>query len=172
MPHVTNRREFITVAILTISTAVPCRPAELLHLERTIPLEGVKGRIDHLAVDSKNQRLFVAALGNNTLEVLDLKTGQRLKSITGLAEPQGVAYVPSGNRLYVAGGKDGTVRIYDAATWQNIRTVDYGDDADNVRHDAGSNLILTGYGSGALGLMDLDGKRLGDSLKGMDRASS
>jgi DNA-binding beta-propeller fold protein YncE len=151
-----------TFSLLVLVAAPLCRPAEPVRLERTISLAGVKGRIDHLAVDVKNHRLFVAALGNNTLEVIDLKAGQRVKSIAGLGEPQGVAYVPSVNRVYVASGEDGTVRIYDGATWQIIRTVNYGDDADNVRYDVAANAIITGYGSGALGVMDLEGTKLGE----------
>src|SRR5437762_811158 len=65
-----------------------------LKMVQTIPLPGVEGRIDHLSVDLKGQRLFVAALGNNTLEVVDLAQGKRIRSITGLREPQGVVYVP------------------------------------------------------------------------------
>ena len=127
--------------IFVLTTAPHCHSAEPLHLERTISLEGVKGRIDHLAVDVKNQRLFVAALGNNTLEVIDLKAGQRVKSIAGLGEPQGVAYVPSVSRVYVACGKDGSVHIYNAANWQSIRVINYGDDADNLRYDTAANDI-------------------------------
>ncbi len=56
-------------------------------------MPGVEGRIDHLNADVKGQRLFVAALGNNTLEVLDLAQGKRIRSVIGLREPQGVAYV-------------------------------------------------------------------------------
>jgi DNA-binding beta-propeller fold protein YncE len=168
-PDPTQRRKLLrrvsipaVLMILALTTAPRCHSAEPLRLERTISLEGVKGRIDHLAVDVKNQRLFVAALGNNTLEVIDLKAGQRVKSIAGLGEPQGVAYVPSVNRVYVASGKDGSVHIYNAANWQTIRVVNYGDDADNLRYDPVANAIFTGYGAGALGVMDLNGNRLGD----------
>src|SRR5512132_3360050 len=87
--------------------------AQPLTLEKTIPLPGVQGRIDHLSIDLAGQRLFVAALGNDTVEVVDLKQGKAGHRITGLAEPQGVLYVPSANRLYVANGKDGSLRIYD-----------------------------------------------------------
>src|SRR5215831_9713207 len=53
-----------------------------LRLVQTIPLPHVEGRIDHMAVDVQGQRLFVAALGNNTLEIIDLKAGTRLHTIT------------------------------------------------------------------------------------------
>src|SRR5712692_1652962 len=70
-----------------------------LRLVQTVLLSNVEGRIDHFGVDVQGQRLFVAALGNNTVEVLDLRAGRRMQSISGLREPQGVLYVPEFNRL-------------------------------------------------------------------------
>jgi DNA-binding beta-propeller fold protein YncE len=91
-------------------------PPGSLRLEREIPLPGVEGRIDHLAADIKGQRVFVAALGNGTLEIIDLTQGLRTAQIKGLKEPQGVAYVPSNGMVYVASGGDGTVRSFDSKT--------------------------------------------------------
>jgi len=71
-------------------------------LDRTIPLPAVSGRIDHFGIDAEGGRLFVAALGNNTVEVVDLKAGKVVHSISGLAEPQGIFFVPDLNRLFVA----------------------------------------------------------------------
>src|SRR6266550_7060320 len=76
-------------------------------LKQTIPLPGVEGRIDHLALDAASDRLFVCALGNNTVEVLDLRKGERIHSITGLGAPQGIAYVPEFDRLFIANDKGG-----------------------------------------------------------------
>ncbi|MBZ5582848.1 MAG: hypothetical protein LAQ30_11735 [Acidobacteriia bacterium] len=134
-----------------------------LRLEKTIPLPGVQGRIDHLAVDLEGKRLFVAALGNNTLEVLGVETGRRLASIAGLREPQGVAYPPGIKKIYVANGADGRLRVYDGATLQPAGEVVFGGDADNVRYDAARRVLWVGYGSGALGALDAaSGKRAGD----------
>jgi YVTN family beta-propeller protein len=131
---------------------------ELLKLETTIPMADVEGRIDHLSIDLKGQRLFVAALGNNSVEVIDLKQNKRVHTIQGLAEPQGVAYVPSTNRLFVANGKDASVRSFDAASWKMLKSVSYGDDADNLRYDPTSGHIWVGYGGGALGEFDQEGR--------------
>ena len=125
-----------------------------LKLERTIPLPGVEGRIDHFSVDVAGARLFVAALGNNTVEVVDLKQGKVVRSLTGFAEPQGVVFLPEINRLYVAGGGDGTLRILDGATYATIKTVSVGDDADNLRSAPSGKQVYVGYGSGALGVLD------------------
>jgi Uncharacterized conserved protein len=135
---------------------------ELLKLETTIPMADVQGRIDHLSIDLKGQRLFVAALGNNSLEVIDLKENMRVHTINGLAEPQGVAYSSSTNRIFVANGKDGAVRAFDAASWKLLNSTSYGDDADNLRLDPSSGHIWVGYGSGALGEFDQEGTKLVD----------
>jgi DNA-binding beta-propeller fold protein YncE len=138
------------------------RAAEPLVPEKTIPLAGVEGRIDHMAADVNSGRLFVAALGNKTLEVLDWNSGKRIKSIAGLDEPQGIVYRPDTNRLYVATGGDGSVRIYDGTSFTLLQTLKLGDDADNLRFDAAARLVWAGYGSGALTSIDGDGKRVGD----------
>jgi YVTN family beta-propeller protein len=132
-----------------------------LRLEKTIALPEVQGRIDHLSVDEKGQRLFVSALGNNTVEVIDIKAGKRVKTISGLQEPQGVLYVLSA-RLYVANAKDGSVRIFDGSSYAPLKTLDYDDDADNLRYDSGHKRIYVGYGSGALGEIDDQGNKAGE----------
>ena len=125
-----------------------------LRLVQTIPLQGVAGRIDHLSVDLKGQRLFVAALGNNSVEVIDLAQGKRIHSITGLAEPQGLVYIAGRDQLIVANGGDGSVRAFDGKTYAPLGAVSLGGDADNVRFDPSSGRIVVGYGDGALGFLD------------------
>src|SRR6266540_3085827 len=149
--------------ILVASAALAWgQAAQPLRLEKTIDMPDVQGRIDHLSVDVKGERLFVAALGNNTLEVIDLKAGKRVKTIGQLQEPQGVLYVPAMDRLYVANGKDGSVRIFDGSSYAPLKTLDYGDDADNLRYDSARKRTYVGYGSGALGEIDSQGKKVSD----------
>jgi DNA-binding beta-propeller fold protein YncE len=133
-----------------------------LKLEKTIPLPEVQGRIDHMSIDTKGQRLFVSALGNNTVEVIDLKESRRTRSIAGLQEPQGVLYVARNDRLYVASSKDGTVKVFDGTSLQLLKTIEYGDDADNLRYDSAQQHVYVGYGGGALGEIDANGKKLAE----------
>ena len=136
-----------------------------LKLSQTIPLPGVEGRIDHMSVDVKGQRLFVAALGNNTVEVVDLAQGKRSRSITGLKEPQGIVYIPALDQVVVANGADGTVRTLDARSFTTISSLDLGDDADNVRYDSTLGRLVVGYGDGALGIIDLKTHKVISSIK-------
>jgi DNA-binding beta-propeller fold protein YncE len=135
---------------------------EPLRLQKTIPLPDVQGRIDHMSLDVQNQRLFMAALGNNTVEVIDIKQGKRIRSIPGLREPQGVLYLADTNRLYVSNGADGTLRIFDGSSYEPIKSVKLGDDVDNVRFDAARKHVYVGYGSGALAIMNEHGAKVGE----------
>ena len=91
-----------------------------MQLKQTIPLPGVEGRIDHFAFDTVGERLFLCALGNNTAEVLDLRRGERIHSITGLGAPQGIAYIPELDRLVIANDKGGIFKIYDGKSFQAV----------------------------------------------------
>jgi YVTN family beta-propeller protein len=117
-------------------------------------LPGVQRRIDHFAVDPAGQRLFVAALGNHTLEVLDVAAGKRITSIPGLNEPQGVVYLPSLHRIVVATRAGGTVTAFDDTSYQPVTTIPNMPDADNLRFDAAAGQIYVGHGDGALGVID------------------
>jgi YVTN family beta-propeller protein len=137
------------------------RSAAPLKLEKTIPLTGVTGRIDHMTIDLQGQRLFVAALGNNSVEVLDVKSGKVINSIKGLKGPQGILYVPEAKRLFVANRDDGSTRAYDGGTLKLLFTIGNPSDADNLRYDLTSKTLLLGHGAGALSFYNLDGKLLG-----------
>ena len=153
----------ILIVIAAFTALAWGQPAQPLRLEKIIEMPDVQGRIDHMSIDVKGERLFVAALGNNTLEVIDLKTGKRTKTIGQLKEPQGIRYVAETDRLYVANGKDGSVQIFDASSYSPLKTVDYGDDADNLRYDPGRKRIYVGYGGGALADIDSEGNKVGET---------
>jgi DNA-binding beta-propeller fold protein YncE len=137
--------------------------SDLLTEVHTIPLDGVKGRIDHLGLDAKGKRLFVSALGNDSVEVVDLAAGKVTDQIRNLRAPQGIGFAPESNRLAVANDQDGTCRLYDGTSLQHTATVDLKDDADNVRYDAVSRHFWVGYGEGGLTAIDAtSGKQVAD----------
>jgi DNA-binding beta-propeller fold protein YncE len=125
-----------------------------LHLEAKIPLADIRGRIDHMAVDLARHRLFVAALGSDSLAVVDLEA-QRLDRIIGLpGEPQGVGYDPVTDRLYVANARDGSVSLLKGSGLSPNGRIELGSDADNIRVDSKAGRIFIGYGDGALAIVD------------------
>jgi len=161
------------VTILGWSGSPGAQDSPVLSLKSHIALPGVKGRIDHFSVDVKGQRLFMAGVGNHTLEVIDLQSGKRVRTIPDLAEPQGVYFDAATNRLYVACGLDGVTNIYDGTTFQLVGKVKFPDDADNIRYDARSKSVIVGYagakelrkreeGTGGLGFIDASGKKTRD----------
>src|SRR3954467_4346481 len=135
-------------------TGRAAEPAAPLVLERTIALKDVKGRIDHLAVDLGRKRLFVAELGNGTVDVIDLASAGVIRRIEGLKEPQGLAYAPAADVLAVASAGDGSVRLYHGENLSPAGSIDLGDDADNIRLDARTGNLVVGYGRGGLAVID------------------
>ncbi len=137
----------------------------LLQLNKTIPLAEVKGRIDHLDVNLKDKIVYMAALGNNSLEVVDISTGKLIHSIKGLDEPQGVGYIPQKNEIVVANGGSGDCYFYDAGNFNKVATLHLGSDADDVRYDSAEKKIYIGYGKGGIAVIDADSHQLIGDVK-------
>src|SRR5436309_10939028 len=132
---------------LTLSQDQPGAPEKgPLLLVQEIPRTNVGGRIENFNFDAKRKRVIGAALGNNTVEVVDTFSGRDAHSITGAAAPQGLAYVSELNKLFVANGTDGKLRIYDGDSFKLLNTVDIGEDADNVRYDPAEKRVYVAYG--------------------------
>src|SRR5258708_28788434 len=149
-----GKRKLILVPFLSLVLPAGLQAADGLEPAASIDLPSVKGRIDHFGVDLKQQRLFVAALGNDTLEVVDVKSSRRQRSLDGFGEPQGVVYLPEFNRIYVANGSANRVDILDGTSLARVRSVEGLDDADNIRYDSGARTVYVGYGKGALRALD------------------
>ena len=171
-------KKWVAVLFLSSAFALPCtvigqQQSPVLALKTRIHLANVMGRMDHLGVDIKGQRLFSATFYNHTVEVIDLKVGRQVHTIADLAEPQAAFYDASTNRLFVSSSMDGTVKIFDGATFQLLATAKTSTDADNLRYDARSNRVVVGYGGekflrgapvrgqgdGALAFLDSSGQK-------------
>jgi hypothetical protein len=152
----------VVIAGLLLGAVLYAQPPNALKLSGKIELPNVDGRIDHFSADVKGHRLFMSALGNHTVEILDIQNGKRLHTIPDLEEPQGLLYDPAPNHLFAACAKDGTTKVFDATTFQLLATVRFSGNADNIRYDARNQRIVVGYDVGALGLLDANGRRLGD----------
>lgn len=163
------------VALLLPAAAMAQAPSALV-LKSRIELADAKGRMDHLGVDMKGQRLFAADFDNHTLEVIDLKAGHLVHTISDLDNPQSAFYDPATNRLFVPSEGDGAVKIFDGTSFELLKTVKLSSDADNIRYDVRHKHVLVGYGGekflfgkvvrgqgdGALAILDDSGNKLGD----------
>jgi DNA-binding beta-propeller fold protein YncE len=147
-----------SVLILSFSSPLMMSRADAesapLVLEKTILLPDVGGRIDHMTIDRKRQRLIVAALGNDTVEIIDLAAGKPLQSIRGLAEPQGVAFVDRTDVVFTANARDGSVRAFSGTDFSALYRIDLRRDADNIHIDPRNGSVVVGYGSGSLAIID------------------
>ncbi|WP_176590813.1 YncE family protein [Sphingobium sp. EM0848] len=152
-----NRGLLLSIALMAVCACGPsksARPASsALSLEGTIPLPDTKGRIDHLAYDPARRLLFVAELGNDSVDVVDLASGKRITRITGLHHPQGLAWLERSRELAVA-TDDGMVHFYKGDRFELATTLKVGDDADNLRADQRTGNVIVGYGGGALAIVD------------------
>jgi DNA-binding beta-propeller fold protein YncE len=129
--------------ILAAPAALAAEPATL-ELVQTIPLKGVEGRLDHLAIDAKGKRLFVANLSNNSLDVVDLDAGKLVKQVPKQKKIQGIAYVPDLDRIFVGNGDDGVCNVFDGRTYELVKSLEFAG-ADNVRFDPRTNQVYVGH---------------------------
>ena len=143
---------FLTCSCVFHGAAVAGTGPTLQETQR-IELPGVQGRIDHMAVDLPTRRLFVAALGNNTVEIIDLQTKRLIKSLTGLQEPQGLLLVPEVKQLIVTNGESASARVYDSVRFEPLKDIRLREDNDNIRYDPDSKLGYIGCGIGAEGAL-------------------
>src|SRR6266704_618992 len=145
--------------------SAPAQAARPLVLTEAISLEGVKGRFDHFG--SAANRLFVSALGNNTVEVIDISARTVVHTITGIPNPQDVVFSPETNKLF-AGSSRGKLYIYDGTSFDLLKEIDFHSDVDNLRYDAANKRVYVGYGedeTGAIGAVDATNERLDEEYK-------
>ncbi len=143
---------------------------QVLQLVQTISLPGVKGRLDHMEVDVQGQRLFVAGLENGTFEVVDLKSGKWVRSLPGFKKPQGALFIPEFNKLFLASGDDGMVRVFRGDTLLALDSIQLELGPNRVVYDSNSKLVYVGYGGkdagksyGEVGVIDArSDKHVGD----------
>ncbi len=149
---------FLIISFSLVTRQAQSQPAAdvdvPLVLEKTIPLADVSGRIDHMALDVRRKRLIVAELGNNSVDVLDIGAGKAEFRLTGLNEPQGVAYIASKDTILVSNGGSGDARVFKAEDGSPVASIMLGDDADNVRLAPETDAVFIGYGSGGLAALD------------------
>jgi hypothetical protein len=121
-------------------------PAPGLKLRQTITLDGVKGKFDHFAMDEEGNRLFAAAPGNQSVEVIDLAAGKVVDSLKGFVKPHGLAWIASTRTLFVSDGGKGELAIYSGSPLKRVKTVSLSEDADDMVYDQATGLLYVGHG--------------------------
>lgn len=162
----------ITAAMWIVPTFPATAQSAPLRLVQTIPLANVHGRIDHMDVDLKGHRLFVAGLENGSVEVVDIQAGKFVRSIPGFKKPQGIAFVPSLNKIFVASGDDGKVRVFHSETLDLLHTIDLELGPNRILYDHQKSVLYAGYGGkdagkdyGEVGIIDAKDDKLIGNIK-------
>jgi DNA-binding beta-propeller fold protein YncE len=150
-PH---RAAVTLLATLLLAGPAPAADPSALELVGTITLKGKAGKLDHLALDAKRDRLFLANTVNGTLDVVDLKAGKLLRQVLGQTGVQGVAYAADIDRVFVGLGSGGLCNVFDGADYRPLKTVKFADDADNVRYDPAGHQVFVAHAEKALGVID------------------
>ena len=149
-----NKLAIILILPLALVGCAPSDTVESLSLQNTINLPNVHERIDHMDFDSKTNRLFVGALENDSLEIIDAKQGKIIKSIKNLGGPQGVVYVEQYSTIYVSCRNNGDLVAIDSNTYLPRNKISFSDEADNLHYLKSSDELLLGYGNGGLAIVD------------------
>jgi len=142
--HTTGVVLLLSLGSISAHTQVTSLPV----LQKTIALPDGTGKFDHFAFDMNANRLFIAATGNHSIEVLDLNSGKVNEMLTGLGKPHGLAWISESGRLYAADGSQGDLKIYEGTPLQLVKSVKLSEDADDMVYDAKSKLLYVGHGGG------------------------
>jgi DNA-binding beta-propeller fold protein YncE len=145
---------YLATAVLAASVVAAEADPPSLEKVQTITLKGPAGGLDHLAVDAKRGRLFVANTVNGSLDIVDLKAGKLIKQVPGQGKIRGVAYSPEVDRVFVGNGEGGMCNTFDGGTYELLKSVPLGIDADNVRFDPRRQTIYVVHADTDLAVID------------------
>lgn len=160
------RSAIFSMAILTcISPCVAQQDTSYILLENTIVLQNISGRLGHMAYSSKQGAIYLAALSNNTLEVIDLQGKKTIKSIKSLRQPIDVEYLPDLNVVLVACLGDGLCRAFNAGTYKEETSFRFDQNVSLVRYNPSLQTIYIGYGEGAIALVDANVLKYKSTIK-------
>jgi DNA-binding beta-propeller fold protein YncE len=149
------RKSWLATCLISFTTLAGNTKAQEklpLKLVTTTPLPGYTGDLDHFGLDLKGGRLFLASEDHKTVEVFDLRTGERLHSIEGFGQPLTMAYVPDSDRLVVTDGDNtDAVQLVDAKAYKIIKTLRLGKGVDHSVFNLVNKYfyVENGGGSGA-----------------------
>jgi DNA-binding beta-propeller fold protein YncE len=144
----------MALAVLTTGVVVSAADPPPLERVQTIDLKGPVGGLDHLSVDARRGRLFLANTVNGSLDVVDLKAGKLLRQVPGQGRIRGIAYSPEADRVFVGNGTGGVCNTFDGENYELIKSVPLGVDADNVRYNPRTRRIYVVHADTELAVID------------------
>jgi DNA-binding beta-propeller fold protein YncE len=134
----------VLLCSLGLALVASAQSSTPLTLSKTIVLKSVTGKFDHFAFDPATDRLFVAATGNHSVEIVNIRDGEVTERITGLGKPHGLAWIDG--KLFVADGTLAALKIYSGSPLKLIVSLPLSDDADDMVYDPSTKLLYVGHG--------------------------
>lgn len=141
-----NAWKVVTLLLSLNAPMLSAQAAPGMVLQRTITLPAVKGKFDHFALDAAGKRLFAAAAGNKSVEVIDLTSGAVVDSLEGFGKPHGLAWIASTGTLFVSDGAKAELAIYTGSPLKRVKTIPLSEDADDMVYDQATGLLYVGHG--------------------------
>jgi DNA-binding beta-propeller fold protein YncE len=138
--------------LMLISCAVPVKAQEKLPLKliAATPMPGFTGDFDHFGLDLQGNRLFLASEDQGTVEVFDLRTGERVHSVKGFTQPLTMAFLAESNRLIVTDGGDAdAVELVDCKEYKIIGTLKLGPGVDHSVYNPVNRYFYVENGGGS-----------------------
>jgi YVTN family beta-propeller protein len=100
-------------------------------------------------------RIYASATGSNELAIIDDTTLEIIARAPAGDYPDGIAYAPKANKIYVSDLHGKTDTVIDAKTNQRINTIALGGGAGNTQYDSVSeHIFVTVHGQNQLAEID------------------
>lgn len=120
-----------------------------LKLIATTPMPGFTGDFNHFGLDLKGNRLFLASEDQKTVEVFNLRTGERIHSIKGFGQPLTMVYLAESDRLVVTDrGDTDAVELVDCKEYKIISALKLGEGVDHSAYNPRNKYLYVENGGG------------------------
>jgi DNA-binding beta-propeller fold protein YncE len=137
-----------------------------LALVRDVPLPGGTTRFDYASVDTKGRKLYVAHLGDSTLDVVDLDTLHVVAVVPRIADVHGVALAADRGRVYATATGDNELVTIESTTNYVIARTPTGDFPDDVAYDPDHALLyVSDKNAGSITVVSADTGKVTDTIK-------
>lgn len=133
--------------LLGVATAARADSPLTLVAKYKMPAD-VKGRFDHLGVDVRGNRLFLAAESYHAVLVFNLRTGRFERAITGIQIPHAIFCREDLDRIYITDGGAGELKIYNGKTYKLLKAVKLKVDSDSIGYDPATRDLYIDDGGG------------------------
>ena len=99
-------------------------------------------------------RLFVTNEGDNTLSVIDTRTGELEATLEVGNRPRGIGLSPDRKHVYVANGDDNALAVVDVRSLEIVKTISAGSDPEAFAVHPNGRIYLSNEDEGKASVVD------------------